>query len=893
MPDPADALPAELSSFIGRTEELEAIGAAVAPGGLVTLVGPGGCGKTRLALRVARTVFHAWSDGVRWVALEDEHDDAAVAHRVAEALDVPVPAGADPVATVARGLADRQTLLVLDNCEQLGEGVAALVTGLLGRCPQVGVLATSRAPLGVGGEQMRRVPALALADALSLFLARAHAGDPTPEARGAARRVCDRLDRLPLALELAAGWTGTLSLTQLADSLHEPFAVLDGGSRTAPFRQRTLAESMRWSHDLLDDDERVLFRRLAVFEPGFAADEVAPLDATPGRALRTLRGLIDKSLVVADTTGAVARYRMLGVVRDYALLRLAEAGETESLRDRHLAAYLALVERAEPLLGTDQDAWRSRIALELANIRAAIDWGLDRPDPADGRGLAAAMAWFWYLEPRGLEGVRVLRRAVERGAGARDELQARVLAGLALVCDTTVYGFVGYESARAAAELAAEVGADAVGRLARSLCAVEQLGLDLNRAYTDAEALHLEASRIGDGFIADSTTALLGLIHLFRDEYRSAITQLDQALIGMRARNDRGFASFALAWLAAATARSGELARAAEIAEDAVATAQPLHDFHHMGSARAALAEIRVSQGLLDDAAAALAPIDRLLDGETSPFVPGWERVHAMRALAAGDPAEAIAWCRREGRTPGEAPDGPLTPMTQVVLATALRESGELAAATALLETLVTEPMIRALPSVHADVLDQRALLLHDNDIEQALRLHHEALRIRTGHDLVLGRAVSLEALALTLARRGTTEVAAVLLGAAERARSETGSAPDPTAAAARELLNSRVAEHELTDYLERGRAMDGARAVEYATKARGRRNRPDSGWASLTPMERSVVDLAVSGLSNPEIATRLYISRGTVKTHLAHVYAKLGVANRTELARLHVPATD
>ncbi|WP_040729883.1 AAA family ATPase, partial [Nocardia tenerifensis] len=145
MPDPADALPAELSSFIGRTEELEAIGAAVAPGGLVTLVGPGGCGKTRLALRVARTVFHAWSDGVRWVALEDEHDDAAVAHRVAEALDVPVPAGADPVATVARGLADRQTLLVLDNCEQLGEGVAALVTGLLGRCPQVGVLATSRA----------------------------------------------------------------------------------------------------------------------------------------------------------------------------------------------------------------------------------------------------------------------------------------------------------------------------------------------------------------------------------------------------------------------------------------------------------------------------------------------------------------------------------------------------------------------------------------------------------------------------------------------------------------------------------------------------------------------------------------------------------------------------
>ncbi|WP_433661209.1 helix-turn-helix transcriptional regulator [Nocardia sp. CA-128927] len=898
MPDSADALPTELSSFIGRTEEVEAMAAVVAPGKVVTLVGPGGCGKTRLALRVARTVFETWPDGVRWVALEDEHDDAAVVHRVAAALGVLVPTGADPVATVARGLADRETLLVLDNCEQLGDGVAALVTGLLGRCPQLGVLATSRAPLGVGGEQVRRVPPLALADALTLFLARAHAGEPTPEARTAARRVCDRLDRLPLALELAAGWTGTLSLAQLADSLHEPFAVLDGGSRTAPFRQQTLAESMRWSHDLLDDDERVLFRRLGVFEPGFAADEVAELDATPGRALRTLRGLIDKSLVSADTTGAVARYRMLGVVRDYALLQLAKADETELLRERHLAGYLALVERVEPLRSSDQDSWRARITLELNNIRAAIDWGLRRDDPSGGRRLAAAMAWFWYLEPRGLEGVRVLQLAVDRGAGARDELQARVLVGLALVCDTAVYGFVGYESARAAAALAAEVGAAEVGRLARSLCAVEQLGIDLERAYADADALHRDALRFGDAFIADSTQALLGLIHLFRDEYRSAIEQLDQALVGMRKRNDRGFVSFALTWLATATAQSGDLSRAAELAENAVATAQPLHDFHHMGSARAALAEIRVRQGRLDDAAAALAPIDRLLDGEASPFVPGWERVHGMLALAAGNPAEAIAWCRREGRTPGDTADGPLTPWTQVVLATALRQlseeqpdARESDAAAALLDPLAIEPMIRALPSVYADVLDQQAFLLHHSDIEHALRLHHEALRIRAEHELVLGCAASLEALAVALARRGTVESAAVLLGAVERARSDTGSVPGRSVGTARALLSSLVAEEDLADYRDRGRTMDITQAVDYATKARGKRNRPDSGWASLTPMERSVVDLAVSGLSNPEIAARLFISRGTVKTHLAHVYAKLSIANRTELARLHVPA--
>jgi predicted ATPase len=180
-------------------------------------------------------------------------------------------------------------------------------------------------------------------------------------------------------------------MAQIADSLSAPLALLEGGVRTAPFRQQTLEGSMRWSHDLLNDDERVLFRRLGAFEPGFATDAVVGLAAldsggpTGERLLKALQGLVDKSLVVADTTGEVASYRMLGVVRAYALAQLEEAGESVAVRDRHLDIHLALLERLAPLLATDKDAWRAQVGAAYPNVRAAIQWGLSRDDPSRGR----------------------------------------------------------------------------------------------------------------------------------------------------------------------------------------------------------------------------------------------------------------------------------------------------------------------------------------------------------------------------------------------------------------------------------------------------------------------------------------------------------------------------
>jgi predicted ATPase len=335
-------LPADLSSFVGRAAELAAIIDALAGSRLVTLAGPGGCGKTRLAIRAAR---QAAGGAAVWVDLSEETRDDQVVQRVAEALDAPVPR-ADPAALVA-ALAGGPVLVVLDNCEQVLAGAAEFVEVALRRCPGLTVLATSREPLGIDGERVWRLAPMVLPEAIDLFLARSGADTADQDARAAARRICDRLDRLPLALELTASWAGTLSLPEIAEMVSEDHLLLDGGRRLAPFRQRTLADSMDWSHQLLTVDERVLLRRLAPFQQ-FGVDAVRAL-ADGGDLLRALRGLIDKSLVVCDVSGPRARHRMLTVVAEYALARLRAAGEETEARHRHAQVQLDLLTALEPL----------------------------------------------------------------------------------------------------------------------------------------------------------------------------------------------------------------------------------------------------------------------------------------------------------------------------------------------------------------------------------------------------------------------------------------------------------------------------------------------------------------------------------------------------------------
>ena len=344
-------LPVQLTSFVGRNAELTQVHELLDENRLVTLTGAGGAGKTRLAIQVAGHIAGEFGDGVWCVDLAPITDPELVPITAARALGLPDQPGRSTMDTLTRFVADRQMLVVLDNCEHLLDASAALVVAMLEACPRLTLLATSREPIGVAGEVSWRVPSLSLRDeAVELFTERARHARPdftlTDDNAAAVGEICQRLDGLPLAIELAAARVRALSLAEILDSLHDRFRLLTGGARTAVRRQQTLRASVDWSHALLTEPERVLFRRLAAFLGGFDV-EAAQAIAGGGeveryQVLDQLTLLVDKSLVVAENTSGRTRYRLLETVRQYAQEKLGESGEADAVRTRHRDYYTAM-----------------------------------------------------------------------------------------------------------------------------------------------------------------------------------------------------------------------------------------------------------------------------------------------------------------------------------------------------------------------------------------------------------------------------------------------------------------------------------------------------------------------------------------------------------------------
>jgi len=408
---PRGNLRAPMTSFVGRADELVRIRARLREGRLVTLVGPGGVGKTRLATRFAAETADRVDGGAWLVELESVAAADGVAQAVLAALGpraVGVPDASsrarDPLRHLVEALARTETLIVLDNCEHVAEAAARLVDDLLARCPRLRVLATSREPLGVAGERLCPVPPLPLPEpgqpldespAVRLFADRAVAGCPdfmlTEDTAVEVAEVCRRLDGLPLAIELAAARLRAMTLGQLAVRLDDRFRVLVNGARSAQERHRTLRAVVAWSWDLLAAGERRQAARLAVFPASFTAEAADRV----GVAWETLDTLVDKSLL--HMVGE--RYRMLATIREYGLQRLAEDGLTDAVRAAHTAFFLDLAERAAPHLhGAAQLPWLGVLAADRDNLLAALRFAADAGDAAAARRLGAALALFWTIE---------------------------------------------------------------------------------------------------------------------------------------------------------------------------------------------------------------------------------------------------------------------------------------------------------------------------------------------------------------------------------------------------------------------------------------------------------------------------------------------------------------
>ncbi|MGE5129720.1 MAG: ATP-binding protein [Sphingomonadaceae bacterium] len=429
------ALPRQASAFVGRERELDALQRLLPQQRLLTLTGPGGIGKTRLALRLAEDVADTFDEAPVWIELAALSDPAQVAQAVAQGLGVQEPKTRSLLDALQAALRSRRLLLIVDNCEHVLEGCARLIDALLRGTRGTTIVATSREPLRVAGEQLFPVSPLtvpdpeagyeriAQAESVRLFVDRARHMQPdfclTPELAPVVADLCVHLDGIPLALELAAARVRALSVAQIAARLGDRFRLLTAGTRVSLPRHQTLRATFDWSYDLLSDAERIVLRRLAVFPGSFSLEAVCDVAADDSiddfAVVDILSQLVTRSLVVAEAREGDARYRLLETMRAYAAEKLAEAGESERLRLRHAEYFRRFCEHClEEWISGPERVWQARYLPEIDSVRAALECALDDAyAPAVGIALAGTSAPVWSSLSRWREAVRWLQAAID------------------------------------------------------------------------------------------------------------------------------------------------------------------------------------------------------------------------------------------------------------------------------------------------------------------------------------------------------------------------------------------------------------------------------------------------------------------------------------------------
>ncbi|OBH91783.1 LuxR family transcriptional regulator [Mycobacterium sp. E2733] len=886
-------LPTQLTSFVGRGPQISDIGQILRDNRLVTLTGAGGVGKTRLAVQVAEQVADAFPAGAWFVDLAPVTNPLVVPVTLARTLGLADQPGRSTMETVSKFVRDRKMLLVLDNCEHLLDASAALAVALLDAGPGVTVLATSREPIGVAGELTWRVPSLSVdGEALELFVDRARRTrpdfQPTEANSPAIAEICRRLDGMPLAIELAAARTRTLSLTQIVDSLHHNFRLLAGGARNAVRRQQTLRASIDWSHAMLTEPERILFRRLAVFMGGFDLDAAHAVGADAGvehfQLIDLLGLLVDKSLIVTEEIDGMMRYRLLETVRQYGLEKLAESGEAEAVRIRHRDHYTAAAVTLESRMRGDGTPLVPWAELEMANLRAAHAWSCDAGEFEPALQLVSALQRVWLTRARFREGVAgfdaVFGDARYRDADVAPEVWIRAAADAGLLA---VWYSAPASLERAEEALAAAHEVEDKALTVRSLVTCAML------AFNDTERAQPYFAEAADLARASDDLAALSQLRAYQCfVFAAAGDPIAAQAAGEEGRDladmlgDSFISRYSRTFLSSALAQRGKLAEAVAVAhsvvEEAQAAGDRLMEAFGLITSATALAFAGYAPAARTAAEAALE-VGAALGGfhEDSAYA-----ALAGAALAAGDAAAAKEACEAAWRH--TYPLKELLTRCVVPMADATLGCGNPVGARRWADdTVAVAPGCQQMLA-----LTSRArVAVAQGEPQQAERDLHDAVAVaeRTGGYVFLPDA--LEGLA---ALATDPEHAARLFGAAEAIRRRHGEVRftafqgdyDASLAKTREALDPKDFETAWAD----GNALSTGEAISYAQRGRGARGRPASGWESLTPTELDVVRLVGEGLSNKDIAARLFVSPRTVQSHLTHVYTKLAVSSRVQLAQ-------
>ncbi|SNR90716.1 BTAD domain-containing putative transcriptional regulator [Blastococcus mobilis] len=756
-PRGARTLPPRLTSFLGREDDLQRVGALLQVHRLVTVTGPGGVGKTSLAVEAARGAGAGVPDGIGFARLAGVTDPGQVPHAVLAAFDVRDVPTATAEDQLLGHLRERAALVVLDNCEHLADACASLAEQLLESCPQIRLLATSREPLAARGEvqyalEPLPVPAddglpgdLAASTAVQLFVDRARSAVPgfglREDNAAAVAAVCRHLDGIPLALELAAARVAALPVGELARRMGDRFTLLTTGPRTAEARQRTLKATVDWSYQLLTEPERVLLRRLSVFRGGWTLDAVPAVagGASLDRAavVDLLGRLVGRSLVVVDRVvvddDAGPRYHLLETIREYAYERLMESGEEEQVARAHVRYLTSLAEEAEAELRSDGQArWLRRLAVERDDVDAALAWCTEHAaaEPDAGLRLVGALGWYWYFATRPDGGQRVAAMLAAAPAGA-PEAKARALQALAVAGRPGACIVHPAPDCAAAVEVSrrlfAELGDDFRTALSDTLLAVEAIGHPDPaagfRLLTEADQ---EFARDGDAWCSALVDFVRMELHAAEGNLSEATSVGHRALAAFRALGDSWGVSAIQFHLGMALHRAGKLEEALTLYEGALNSVRDVGLANTVQYALAGAGHVTLLLGDTDRAARLFSESHagaRQLGAEGNPRAAVGEGLLACERGDFSAAREHFAWAQR-------------------MLAG------------------VSEPEWTATALVGLGHVAER-----EGDLAGAESFHRLAWQTAPGH------AAALEGLACVAAARGDAAAVARLLGAAARWR--------------------------------------------------------------------------------------------------------------------------